>query len=175
MRLKLVVSCLFLFFMLSCESDSKDQQQTSVTKQDVNSSKITAKDIAALKYVDIDLGTAAKQAISDWQNFIEFRNQLTFLKSGDLSFFQGDEAVLIEFLVELRKDLPKSLDTQIIHVRLTVLSTRVLELNGNLVLENLDKKVLLESIRDLLESNSNLNLQIDKKLEFDQNNIFKPE
>lgn len=175
MNLKFFATCLLLVLVLSCKSEGQSEKSTETVKQDLNTSKVTANDIAALKYVDIDLGVSAKQAISDWQNFIEYRNQLTFLKSGDLSFFQGEKKVLIEFLVELKKDLPKSLDTQIIQARLTVLSTRVLELNGNLILENIDKKVLLGSIQSLLESNSNLNLQINKKLEFDQNNIFKPE
>ena len=56
-----------------------------------------------------------------------------------------------------------------------VLETKLLKLNNDLVLDNYSKENKLESIKELLISNSNLIYLINKKLEFDKNDVGRPE
>ena len=49
------------------------------------------------------------------------------------------------------------------------------KLNENLTIDNIDRRVKLLGIKDVLESFSNLNYQINKKIEFDVYDKIKPE
>ena len=50
----------------------------------------------------------------------------------------------------------------------------MLKLNSLLLLDNISKNEQLQGLKEVFVAFSNLNLQINKKLEFEANNISKP-
>ncbi|MFT5244867.1 MAG: hypothetical protein ACI8QQ_002813, partial [Psychroserpens sp.] len=59
--------------------------------------------------------------------------------------------------------------------RITALDTKTQKLNSLLRISNIEKDEKLEAIKEFLITTSNLNLQINKKFEFEKNNVLKPQ
>jgi hypothetical protein len=169
-----------IFFVLcsvisisSCKTETK--KETSVdTDTKIDSTQITAKDIASIKYTEYALSDLAQQKTSNWQTFRELSNKIDVLKTGDLSFFKDDKAILISFIADLKNEVPDALNTTAILVRLTVIETVFLKLEGVASLPSAKKTALLAAIKDVLLAHNNLIFQINKKLEKDSQNIEKP-
>ena len=140
-----------------------------------NSNEITAKKIQQLKYTDYDLSAEAKKTVSTRQAYQEVTNQVTYLKKADLNYFKNDKAVLVGLAEDLKRKIPDQLNTKPILSRIVVIKTTLLKLHSNLILDNIPSDIKLQSIKEFLEAVSNLNLQINKKLEFDEFDNIQPE
>lgn len=99
---------------------------------------------------------------------------MEYLKSADLAFFKSEPTLLDVFINDLEKEIPDAIKTNEILARITALETKILKLNSLLTLGNIPKKERLEGIKETLVAMSNLNLQINKKFEFEANNISRP-
>jgi hypothetical protein len=75
----------------------------------------------------------------------------------------------------MRTEIPSDLDTKEISARITALDTKTQKLNSLLRLAHVSKADKIKVITEFLIAVSNLNLQINKKFEFDTNNILKPQ
>ncbi|MDG5490548.1 hypothetical protein [Psychroserpens sp. SPM9] len=168
------------FFLISlllftqCKDD-KSSEVIVETQEQTDAKTITQKDIEALKYVDFGLSSESQKGVNDWQKFQELNIQIDLLKKGDLAFFKGDPLLLKTFLLEFSAEMPKALQTNEIMARITALETKAQKLNSFLKLHNTPKQQKLIAIKELLVTVSHLNLQINKKYEFEKNNILKPE
>nr|WP_321232821.1 hypothetical protein [uncultured Psychroserpens sp.] len=145
------------------------------TQEQIDARTIYQKDIEALRYTEFGLSSDSQKAVTDWQKFQELNTQIELLKKGDLNFFNGDRVLLKTFLLEFRTEMPTQLKTNEILARITAFETKTQKLNSLLTISNISKKEQLQGIKELLVTISNLNLQINKKFEFDKNNILKPE
>lgn len=172
--LKIFIPFLFLLFFLSC--NSKTTNETIIVEETVaiDSSKITTKDIAKLEYTDFALSNLSKSKTINWQKFNELTVKIETLKTGDLSFFKDDKSILIGFLNDLKNEIPESLNTPAILVRLSVIETTFLKLEGLATLRSAKKEDLLIVIKDVLVSYTNLVFQMNKKFEKESQNIEKP-
>lgn len=172
--LKIFIPFLFLLFFLSC--NSKTTNETIIVEETVaiDSSKITTKDIAKLEYTDFALSNLSKSKTINWQKFNELTDKIETLKTGDLSFFKDDKSILIGFLNDLKNEIPESLNTPAILVRLSVIETTFLKLEGLATLRSAKKEDLLIVIKDVLVSYTNLVFQMNKKFEKESQNIEKP-
>ena len=101
--------------------------------------------------------------------------QISFLKTADITFFTTEKDTLKKFLNILKVNIPENINTNPVNARITTLETKLFKLNNDLTLENysVDSKML--SIKELLIANSNLIFVINKKLEFDKNDVGRPE
>jgi hypothetical protein len=165
--------CIFNF---SCKkeitAETEIDSQTEQNKiEDIN---ITAKDIKKLNYTEYVLSDLAEAKTQDWVKFQELITHIEVLKKGDLSFFQGDKTLLETFLTDLKNEIPDQLNEPSILVRLNVLENTALKLEGIRELNNLGKNEILNYIKDVLVSYTNIVFQINKKLEKDSQNITKP-
>lgn len=147
------------------EIDEKSEQTLDITRGDIES----------FRYNDYVLSSEADEATSAWAEFVEFSNQIEFLKKADITFFKQDEETLKAFLTEFKENIPEELNTNPIKARILVLETRLLKLHNDLTLDNISKNEQLKSIKNLLEAKSNLNFVINKKLEFEANDVGRPE
>ncbi len=163
--------CVMFFF--SCNQTSETTSEVKPTEASA-SQKISKNDIEALNYTDFGLSIDAKRAVENWQKYQELTQQIELLKQADFSFYQTEITLITTFFNDLRAEIPKPLATKEINARLTVLDTKMQKLNSLLLLNNISKSNKLEGIQELLVAFSNLNLQINKKLEFEANDIFKP-
>ncbi|RKE98969.1 hypothetical protein [Ichthyenterobacterium magnum] len=173
MRFVKLIYIVFCFFVLNCNNSSSNNQ-TQEVETTVDENQISQKDIENLKYVDIGLSNASKKAVSNWQKFQELSNHIDFLKQGDLSFVKSEITLVDVFFAELKTQIPKSINTNAIASRLTVLETKFYKANDLLLIDNISKKEKLKGIKELLIAVSNLNLQIDKKFELETNNVKRP-
>ena len=169
---------IILFFTLciySCKTDGKIKEETQQTEEsDKKDNKISSKDIDQLDYTEYVLSDLALDKTKDWAKFTELQNHINFLTQGDLSFFKDDKEILISVFTDLKKEIPESVSAPEINVRLSVIETTAIKLQETSNIYNIEKTLLLNSIKDVLVANSNLILQINKKFERESQNIEKP-
>lgn len=157
---------LFLVFVFSCENAKNSRTEAEETLQD-QTVEISEKKIEELQYLDYALSAEATAEVLEWSMFQELQTQMNYLKKADLSFFTSDRKTLDSLMLNLSSQTPEKLMTKPILSRINVVKTKVLKLHSNLTLDNVATEVKIESIKELLQAASNLNLQINKKLEFD--------
>ncbi|WCO01537.1 hypothetical protein [Psychroserpens ponticola] len=174
MRFNLLFFSFLCLLIVGCKTDTQNVEIES-TLSDKQSKTITKNEIKSLKYNDFGLSDDAKEAVYDWQKYQELNTQMNYLKAADLSFFKSDISLITTFISAFRVEIPKSINTNEINARITALETKMLKLNSLLSLDNILKDIQLEALREVFVAFSNLNLQINKKLEFEANNILKPE
>ncbi len=160
--------------LVNCKND-KVLKEVAETQEQIDARTIYESDIVALRYTDFGLSSDSERATNDWQKFQELQNETNDLKKGSLDFFSQDRLLLTTFLAELQTEMPEELKTNEIMARLTALNTKAQKLHSLLTLDNIDKSERLQAIKEYLVTVSNLNLQMNKKFEFDKNNIVKPE
>lgn len=171
MKISYLIASLLLVF--GCNSKS-GETTTQGVNQETDSQKITAKDIDNLKYTDYVLSSDANEAVVNWQRYQELMVQMEFLRQGDFSFFGGKNELLLNFLKDLKNDLPETVATPSIKERLIALDTKILKFHSTLQLSNAKKKELLKNIKEILVATSNLHLQINKKFELESQVIEDP-
>lgn len=173
MRFNLLFCSLLCVILVSCKTDTQNAEIETVTDKQ-QSKVITIKDIENLKYNDYGLSNDAKKTVNDWQKYQELNTQIEYLKSADLSFLKSDISLIMAFINDFQAEIPNAANTNEINSRITALETKMLKLNSLLVLDNISKNQQLEGLKEVFVAFSNLNLQINKKLEFEANNILKP-
>ena len=161
-------------FILSCNPDVKNESAIVEKITTIDSSIITANDISKIKFTEYALSKITQNKTINWQKFNELSNKIELLRTGDLSFFRDDKAILEGFIADLKNEIPESLNTQSILVRLTVIETVFLKLEGLASLKTAKKEKLLMAIKDVLLSYTNLIFQMNKKFEKESQKIEKP-
>ena len=170
-RLMLFFTCILLF---KCGDKTElAVEAESSTKSTVNT--ISIQTIERLRYNDYILSPEAEVETSGWNEYIELAKQVEYLKKVDLSFFTQEESNLASFIVEFKENIPESLNTKPVKARILVLETRLLKLNNDLTLDNIPDNEKTESIKNFLVAMSNLNFVINKKLEFENNDVSRPD
>lgn len=175
MKLKTLQYCFILFvLLLQCNNN----EQTSVENkrfEDKSTLSISSADISAIQYDDFVLGTEAKDLIIKWTGFQEIASQVEFLKTADFTFFKGESADIKNVFDTAIKNIPEELDINPIKSRFTVIETKFLKLQNDLTLDNISKQDQMETIKGVLVAWSNMILVINKKLEFENNDVNRPE
>ncbi len=164
-----------LFLLVACNTSNESSEDDTQTQSEAQLPEITVRDIEALKYDDYVLSDASSQATSNWQKFQELSSQVEFLKKADLSFFKSEKQTLLSLMTDLKNEIPEVINTNPVSSRILVLETKLLKLQNSLTISNISKEEKLQDIMDLLIAFSNLNLHINKKLEFDANDVERPE
>jgi len=169
----ILLSSLILFLNSSCD---KTSQSSENNLEEVSSEKlkVNANDISQLKYTEFALSNLSEKSTEDWLKFQELQEEIVILKKGDLSFFKDEKTILQSFFKDLKVEIPESLNINSILVRLSVLETTILKLEGTSKISNVKKELLLNAIKKVLVAYSNVILQINKKFEKDSQNIQKP-
>ncbi len=169
----LIFFSLVFVLLYTCKSDSKELDSTLQEEQAKNNI-ISQKDINNLKYTDYILSGEANTVILDWSKYQELNSHIDFLKKADFSFFKTEKDTLKSFLKTFKEEIPFKVKTNIVQSRITALETKILLLNSTFNLDNISKEERIKTLKEVLEAYANLNLQINKKLELDANNIERP-
>lgn len=171
MRITVLWALSLLFLLPSCNNQAKNSTEQVEQKDD---QEITSQDIAKLKYTDYGLDDKTHSAVEDWAQYTELEVVVNEVKTGDLTFFDDNEKAIKLLLKELKKDIPEAVNASSILARVLVFETKLYKLESLSNLDTTSKEELLETIKEFLISFSNLNLQMNKKLEFDTRTIQKP-
>ncbi len=174
MKIGLFVLNILCFILISC---GDDKTATEVVEAENNGQKlsITSKAIENFDYTDYALSADSEKALANWEKYQDLAIQISYLKKADLSFFNGDKELLRKFINEFKVTTPEALRTNPIVSRTVILETTFLKLNENLTLDNIGGRVKLLTIKEVLVAFSNLNFQINKKLERDVYDKIQPE
>lgn len=158
-----VIFC--LLFMFSCH---KQEQETSIVENNKKvSNTISERDINKLSFTDLALSEEAKSITNEWLKYVELQSHINEIRKADLVFFKTNYADIVLLFNNLKKDIPKKFNTNIIISRINLLDTKITILSANLNKPNVQKSTVLKNIKDVLEANSILNLHIERKIEFD--------
>lgn len=160
------------FILFACKGSQEDNTINNTIEKE--SQEITEKDIAKLKYIDFLLDSKTEVAIERWQEYIQLKDVIANIKNADLSFFNDNEETIKNLLKDLKTNIPETVNTPSILARLLVIETKIYKLESLSNLNTTTKPELLGIIKEFLVSFSNLNLQMNKKMEKDGQNIIKP-
>ena len=163
-RISFILSGFIILLLISC---NKTDSSKEITKQKtaVSKFKVSEKDIKSITYTEFALSDLSETATSDWFKFQELQEKIAQLKKGDFAFFKEEKVILQRFFKDLIIEMPVSLNITPILVRVSVLETTVYKLQGIINLKNIRKELILIAIKDVFVSNSNIILQLNKKLE----------
>lgn len=162
----------FLLLILSC---SQNKQETSADNTEVSQEVVLSKEaIASLRLTEYVLDAKAEKTLSTWQKYNELEGLVSDVKNVDLTFFKDNKEVLKSFLDDLKSTIPESINTPAIQARLKIVETMGYKLEDQVMLSQPKQADVLVAIKSFLEAVSNLNFQINKKLERDSQKIQKP-
>ncbi|MFD2822371.1 hypothetical protein ACFS5M_01740 [Lacinutrix iliipiscaria] len=170
MRILLLTSLLFCF--LSCKKEAETQEQSVDLAE--TSFQISKDDIAKLNFTEFILDAKAGKLLESWQKYYELDNIINNVNQANLSFFKDNNEILVAFIEDLKTTIPERMDSPLIKSRLIALETKMFKLEGVVNLSKPQKKEVLLVVKELLAAFSNLNLQINKKIEKESQNIQKP-
>ncbi len=166
------LSIVSIFILIS--SCKKTEENNPVNTVENTSQELSKNEISELDYLDFVLDEKTEQAIENWEEYYQIQDAITNVKEGDLVFFNEKETIKT-LLTDLRKNIPESVNTPATLARIQVLETKIYKLESLSNLSTTSKETLKSSIKEFLVSFSNLNFQMNKKLEKDSNNIQKPQ
>ncbi|KJD36538.1 hypothetical protein PW52_02485 [Tamlana sedimentorum] len=162
-----------LLVFLSCKKESETTEVTQEEKEK-HVHLVTEQEVAKLKYVDFVLDSKTENAIKDWKPYFELLNVISEVKLGDLGFFIAEENEVDLLLKNLDKSIPDAVNSPSITARILVLKTTMLKLKSLANLDNTNRDELLLAIKEYLTAFSNVNFQMNKKIEFDVREIERP-
>jgi hypothetical protein len=169
---KFLCACLVLL-CVSCKKT--DQPTTEQSDAAPKSQIITEKDISKLSYLDFGLDDRVLPIIESWDEFNQLQDIIENIKKGDLSYFKIDAKKNLNTLVsDINNTIPEALNTPSIQARILVVETKLYKTESLSNLSSIKKQELLEALKELLESYSNLCFQMNKKLENDSQSIERP-
>ena len=172
MTIKFLSACILLM-CLSCKKTTQTSTETSDAPS--KSQAITEKDISKLNYLDFAIDNRVETIIESWQEFNQLETIIDNTKKGDLSYFKTDAKKNLKTLLsDIRKTIPDTINTPAILARITVLETKLYKTESLSNLSTTKKEELLNTLKELLVSFSNLSFQLNKKMENDSQNIQKP-
>ncbi|MFL1011102.1 hypothetical protein [Flavisericum labens] len=172
--MRTIPSLLFSIFVLLTGCKNTEENGT-VSKEEQNKSEtITEEDIAKLKFTDYVLDVKAQNIIKTSVEYVQLQDLRNNIKNGDLSFFVGSEETSKALFKNLRQTLPSEFNTESILARILVLETEFYKLESLSRLTTTSREELLQAIKDFFVAYSNLSLQINKKMEFENRTIEKP-
>jgi len=163
---------LITLFLFSCKQ--KTNNNTAISKSEQSSSLITESDISKLKLLEYELDSKSENLIQSWEQYNELVSIISKLEKGNLLFFKNNKEVTTAFLKDLKEKIPDTVNTPSVSARIIALETKFLKLESCYNLSTTSKGELLQNIKEFLESFSNLNLQMNKKLEKDSQSIENP-
>ena len=150
---------LLVVLLNSCNNSIKIPEKFSKNNTIENSINISSK-IDPQK-----LSLEAQKITQKWSSLPELQSIINALKSKNYSSFMETDNYLKEFIAELKKTLPKKLNSPPITSRIIVLETNILELESILSKTQFETKKKATVTDRSIESYYNLIYQINKTIE----------
>lgn len=173
----MTIKFLIAFVLLACLSC---KQQPENIEKDLKatdkSQKITEKDIAKFRYSDFGLDDKVRLITESWQEYSDLEKIIINVKAGDLSYFKNDAKKNLKTLLgDIRETIPDTIKTPSVLARITAMETKLYKTESLSNLSTTKREELESTLKELLVSFSNLNFQMNKKLESDFHSNQNPE
>ena len=150
---------LLIILLQGCNNSINITDRSSENKTLKNSINISA------KINPQSLSFEAQNITQKWSSLPELQSIINGLKSENYTAFMETDNYLKEFITELKKTLPKKLNTPSITSRIVVLETNILELESVLSKTQFETKKKVIITNKSIESYYNLIYQINKTIE----------
>ena len=150
---------LLIILLLGCNNSINITDRSSENNTLKNSINISA------KINPQSLSFEAQNIAQKWSSLPELQSIINGLKSENYVAFMETDNYLKEFITELKKTLPKKLNTPSISSRIVVLETNILELESVLSKTQFETKKKVIITNKSIESYYNLIYQINKTIE----------
>ncbi len=167
-RLLAVLSVLTILF--SC----KKTQENNLDENENVSQDISEKDLSNLDFIEFTLDPKTENTIKDLGEYFQLQDVVNEVKKGDLSFFSDNDEEIDELFKLLIENIPDDVNSSATLARIVALETKFYKLKSFSNLTKTDKQEVSDIIKEFLESFSNLNFQMNKKIEKDSRIIEKP-
>ncbi len=172
MRNRIFIVLSFLTLIMGCKK--AQEEYTEYQTRENESQLLTEKEVSKFKYVDYILDSATHELAKDWTEYMQFNDAVLKIKKGDWTFFKDNEEVIELLIYEHKLNIPETLKSESVISRLVILETRLLKLKSLTNLSTINKKELIENTKAFLVAFSNLNFQLNKKVEFTKRTIERP-
>jgi hypothetical protein len=172
-----MISRLFLvlclpILLVSCKKTSQTTEAPNpVAKEKL---KFSDSDLKQLDYTEFSLDQNVKSRIESWVGYFTLASVIEDIKTPDFSFFKENDAAIVNLINEINEGIPKEFDTQAIQSRITVVEIMLYKAKETIDIQGTNKSELLKAVKQLSEAFSNLNFQLNKKLEKDKQKIERP-
>ena len=150
---------LLIILLQGCNNSINITERSSENNTLKNSINISA------KINPQSLSFEAQNITQKWSSLPELQSIINGLKSENYTAFMETDNYLKEFITELKKTLPKKLNTPSISSRIVVLETNILELESVLSKTQFETKKKVIITNKSIESYYNLIYQINKTIE----------
>lgn len=150
---------LLIILLQGCNNSINITDRSSENNTLINSINISA------KINPQSLSFEAQNITQKWSSLPELQSIINGLKSENYTAFMETDNYLKEFITELKKTLPKKLNTPSISSRIVVLETNILELESVLSKTQFETKKKVIITNKSIESYYNLIYQINKTIE----------
>ena len=167
----------FIFFIILSFCSCIDDENTNTQKNNLikNKKALTQEMIANFKFTDILLDPKAKVIAQNWSSYQSIEDGINLMKVLNYNFFKTNDAEFNTIFNELNANIPEAFKTQAITSRLLVLQTKLYRFKDELSFSPQLDTTHSIYVKDVFVAFSNLNLQINKKLEKEAQVIIKPE
>ncbi len=170
MKIKILV--LVLIMLMSCKN-TRDESSLEKKNENLNE-EVTKKELSKLKFIDFTLDVRTEKVVENWKAYYELQDMTINIKKGDLSFFKNNKEGIKTLFKDLLKNIPAEVNNDATLARIVALETKLYKLESLSNLSTTSKEELGKGIQEFLESFSNLNFQMNKKIEKDHQIIEKP-
>ncbi len=173
--MKVFIVLIGFIVLTACEKDpSKENTLTDIENiEETQVTRITKNDIENLDYIEYGLSKGSKKAVASWASYTEVETLIESIKNADISYFEGDQKIMTALIQDLRSTIPEKMNNQSITARISALETKFHKLKSAVRISKTSKTELISTIREFFISFSNLNLQMNKKLEKEAQDISK--
>ena len=172
MTIKLLSALSLFVIFFSCKN-SEGNQDAGIIEED-QYQEITENDISKLNYVEFVLSPETNKITEDWMEYIQLQEQVALIKTGDLSYLNDNKKAIETLFKDLVKTIPEKLNNNSILARIKAVETKLYKLESFANLATTSKSDLRLTIKEFLISISNLDLQMNKIIELENQNIEKP-
>jgi len=151
------------YIIFACK---KEQRKVKDSINSANNNKITVNDVSKLQYLMFDLSPEANTWIKNWKEYNKIKTVVDEVKEANFSFFNENSDNIKLLIKELKQHTPKRLKTPLVNARLLTVETSIQHLESILSFKTSNKKDVLSAVSMLINAFYNLNLQINKNVEF---------
>ena len=163
---------IFLFICLFACHDSVEQ--TTIKAESKSYELVTKQDVEDIRFIEFLPDAKVLKEIDSWEKYNEVERIVDDVKNANFSFFKDNNEIVNTLMEELKSTIPEGINSPQVFSRVIALETKVFKLESTVNLSNVEKKQILETLQEFLMAFSNLNLQMNKKIEKESQNIQKP-
>jgi cell division protein FtsB len=167
--MKLLICFCLIISLVSCANEEANQNE-----QEVALLTFSKQQIQNLNYTEYILDSKVKVITKNWIKYNELEGIIANLNQADLSYFKDNNEILEALIKDLKQSIPEQLNSPPILSRLIALETKLYKLESVVNLSNSTPDAIMSSIKEVLVAFSNLNLQMNKKIERESQKIIKP-